>query len=80
MKLNGMIFFSLVKVDNPPAVVPSLIRMMNQEWGQALIAIHVQIRGSLGNPVTNHKQSHIYVDLQLIGSIIIVHSDSRITQ
>ena len=31
MKLNGMIFFTLVKVDNPPAVVPSLIRMMNQE-------------------------------------------------
>ena len=31
MKLKGMIFFSLVKVDNPPAVVPSLIRMMNQE-------------------------------------------------
>ena len=31
MKLKGMIFFTLVKVDNPPAVVPSLIRMMNQE-------------------------------------------------
>ena len=31
MKLNGIIFFSFVKVDNPPAVVPSLIRMMNQE-------------------------------------------------
>ena len=31
MKLNGMTFFTLVKVDNPPAVVPSLIRMMNQE-------------------------------------------------
>ena len=31
MKLNGIIFFSFVKVDNLPAVVPSLIRMMNQE-------------------------------------------------
>ena len=31
MKFNGMIFFTSVKVDNPPAVVPSLIRMMNQE-------------------------------------------------
>ena len=31
MKLNGIIFFSFVKVDNPPDVVPSLIRMMNQE-------------------------------------------------
>ena len=32
MKLKRMTFFSLlVKVDNPPAVVPSLIRMMNQE-------------------------------------------------
>ena len=31
MKLNGIIFFSFVKVDNPSAVVPSLIRMMNQE-------------------------------------------------
>ena len=31
MKLNGMFFFTLAKVDNPPAVVPSLIRMMNQE-------------------------------------------------
>ena len=31
MKLKGIIFFSFVKVDNPPAVVPSLIRMMNQE-------------------------------------------------
>jgi len=31
MKLNGMIFFSSEKVENPPAVVPSLTRMMNQE-------------------------------------------------
>ena len=31
MKLNGMIFFTSVKVENPTAVVPSLIRMLNQE-------------------------------------------------
>ena len=79
MKLKGMIFFTLVRVNNPPAVVPSLIRMMNQEYGQALIATHVEIWGSLGNPITNHKPSQIYVDLQLIGSIIIVYRDSRIT-
>ena len=80
MKLNEMIFSSLVKVENPPAVVSSLIRVMNQEKSNALIAIHVQIWGSHGNPITNHKPSHISVDLLLTGPIINVYADSKITQ
>ena len=80
MKMNEMIFFTLVKVENPPAVVPSLIRVVNQEKSNALIAIYVQIWGSLRNPITNHSPSHISVDLPLTGQIINVYTDSKITQ
>ena len=54
--------FSFAKVDDQPVAFAAVIHLMSEkrDWGttlsnRLLMAIHVQDRGSLHDPTTNHK-------------------------
>ena len=54
--------FSFAKVDDQPVAFAAVIHLMSEkrDWGATfskslLMAIHVQARGSLQHPTTNHK-------------------------